>query len=67
MTIFDARDVAPEQTRALFDVALRQILFLAECAKAVAYYHAGDYFIEVYVKQVSAVEKSELLFHFGKF
>src|SRR6266446_3722187 len=41
MTIFDARDVAPEQTRALFDVALRQILFLAECAKTVANNHAG--------------------------
>jgi hypothetical protein len=36
MAVFHTGDIAPDQARALFDVALREILFFAECAKAVA-------------------------------
>ena len=35
MTILDARDIAPEKTRSLFDVTLGEFLVLAECAKAI--------------------------------
>jgi hypothetical protein len=38
---FHARDVAPEQARTLFDVALGEFLFLAEPAKAVPNNHGG--------------------------
>ena len=39
MAVFHTRDVAPEQARALFDVALGEFLFFAECAKTVANNH----------------------------
>src|SRR5437667_11120847 len=39
MTVLDARDIAPEKTRSLFDVPLREFLVLAECAKAVTNNH----------------------------
>jgi len=39
MTILDARDIAPEKTRSLFDVTLGEFLFLAECAKAITDNH----------------------------
>src|SRR6267378_1296062 len=39
MTVFHTRHVAPEQARTLFDVALREFLFFAECAKTVANNH----------------------------
>jgi hypothetical protein len=38
---FHARDVAPEQARTLFDVALGEFLFLAEPAKTVPNNHGG--------------------------
>src|SRR5712691_3710780 len=41
MTILDAGNVATKQTRSLFDVALGEFLFFAECAKAVTNNHAG--------------------------
>src|SRR2546430_12713442 len=41
MTILDAGDITPKQARALFDVALGEFLFFAECAQAVAYNHSG--------------------------
>ncbi|MGC2890135.1 MAG: hypothetical protein WB627_13775 [Candidatus Acidiferrum sp.] len=41
MTILDARDVAPQQTSAMFDVALGEFLLLAKLAESVAYDHAG--------------------------
>jgi hypothetical protein len=39
MTIFHAGNVTAEQARTLFDVALGEFLFFAECAKAVANNH----------------------------
>src|SRR6266699_504293 len=39
MTILDARDIAPEKTRSLFDVTLGEFLVLAECAKAITNNH----------------------------
>jgi hypothetical protein len=36
MTVFQAGDIAPEQARPLFNVALGEFLFFAECAKSVA-------------------------------
>jgi hypothetical protein len=41
LVVFHARDIATDQTRALFDVALGEILFFAECAKAVSNNHGG--------------------------
>jgi hypothetical protein len=41
MTILDARDITPKQASALFDVALGEFPFFAECAQAVAYNHSG--------------------------
>jgi hypothetical protein len=41
MTIFHARDVAAKQAGTLFDVALGEFLFFAECAKTVTNNHAG--------------------------
>jgi len=38
---FHARDVAPQQARTLFDVALGEFLFLAEPAKTVPNNHGG--------------------------
>ena len=39
MTILDARDIAPEKARSLFDVTLGEFLVLAECAKAITNNH----------------------------
>jgi hypothetical protein len=39
VVVFYARDVASEQARSLFDVALGEILFFAERAKTVANNH----------------------------
>src|SRR5260370_35824166 len=41
MTILNAGNVATKQSRSLFDGALGEVLFFAECAKAVANKHAG--------------------------
>src|SRR5882762_7031822 len=41
MTILYAGNVTTKQTRSLFDVALGEFLFFAECAKAVTNNHAG--------------------------
>jgi len=41
MAILYAGNVTTKQTRSLFDVALGEFLFFAECAKAVTYNHAG--------------------------
>ncbi len=41
MAVLYAGNVTTKQTRSLFDVALGEFLFFAECAKAVAYNHAG--------------------------
>jgi hypothetical protein len=41
MTILDARNVATKQAGTLFDVALGEFLFFAECAKAVTNNHEG--------------------------
>ena len=41
MAIFNAGNVAAKQPRSLFDVALGEFLFFAECAKAVTNNHAG--------------------------
>ena len=41
MTILDAGDITPKQASALFDVALGEFPFFAECAQAVAYNHSG--------------------------
>src|SRR5258707_3624602 len=41
MAVFYAGNVATKQTRSLFDVALGEFLFFAECAKAVTNNHAG--------------------------
>jgi len=41
MTIFHARDVAAKQAGTLFDVALGEFLFFAECAKTVTNNHGG--------------------------
>src|ERR1700694_547050 len=41
MTVLDARDIATEQASTLFDVPLREILFFAECEKAVSDNHWG--------------------------
>jgi len=41
MIIFDAGNVSPKQARPLFNVTLGELLFFAECAKAVAYNHPG--------------------------
>src|SRR6267154_3373609 len=41
MSILNAGNVAAKQAAALFDVSLGEFLFLAECAKAVAYNHTG--------------------------
>ena len=34
MSVFDARDVTTQQSTAMFDVALREILLLSECTQA---------------------------------
>src|SRR6266853_758982 len=39
VAILDARDIAPEKTRSLFDVTLGEFLVLAECAKAITNNH----------------------------
>ena len=41
MTILYAGNVTTKQTRSLFDIALGEFLFFAQCAKAVTYNHAG--------------------------
>src|SRR6266481_8991658 len=41
MAVLYAGNVTTKQTRSLFDVALGQFLFFAECAKAVTNNHAG--------------------------
>ena len=41
MTILDAGDITPKQASALFDVALGEFPFFAECAQTVAYNHSG--------------------------
>ena len=41
MTILDAGDITPKQASALFDVALGEFPFFADCAQAVAYNHSG--------------------------
>jgi hypothetical protein len=41
MAILDAGNVTAKQAGTLFDVALGEFLFFAECAKAVTYNHAG--------------------------
>jgi hypothetical protein len=41
MAIFDAGDIAAEQSGALFDVPLGKLLFFAQCAKTVADNHVG--------------------------
>jgi hypothetical protein len=41
MTIFDAGNVATKQAGSLFDVALGEFLFFAECAKTVTNNHEG--------------------------
>ncbi len=41
VTVFHARDIASEESGSLFDCALGEFLFFAECAKAVADNHAG--------------------------
>src|SRR5437899_6809385 len=41
MAIFYAGNVTTKQSRSLFDVALGEFLFFAECAKAVTDNHAG--------------------------
>jgi hypothetical protein len=38
MTIFDARNVAPKQARAFFDITLRKFLLFAERAETITYY-----------------------------
>src|SRR5436190_1233454 len=40
-TILDAGDITPKQASALFDVALGEFPFFADCAQAVAYNHSG--------------------------
>jgi hypothetical protein len=42
MIIFDPRNVRATKARPLFNVALREFLFLAEGAKAVANNHGGS-------------------------
>src|SRR5260370_37622938 len=37
--VLDARDITPEKTRSLFDIALGEFLFFAECAKAITNNH----------------------------
>ena len=39
MTVLDTRDITAKQARTLFDVALGEFLFFAECAKAVTDNH----------------------------
>ena len=51
MIIFDARNVRTHEARALFYVPLGEILFFAECAKAVADNHSGIISLRVYAKQ----------------
>jgi hypothetical protein len=41
MAIFHAGNVTAKQTGTLFDVALGEFLFFAECAKAVTNNHEG--------------------------
>src|SRR5271170_2845937 len=41
MAIFNAGNITTQQTCALFDVALGEFLFFAECAKTVTYNHGG--------------------------
>ena len=41
MAIFHSRDIAAEQSCALFDVPLGKLLFFAQCAKPIAYNHVG--------------------------
>jgi hypothetical protein len=41
MAILDTRNVAAEQTGALFDVTLGEFLFFAQGAKTITYNHAG--------------------------
>jgi hypothetical protein len=41
MAIFNAGNITTKQTCTLFDVALGEFLFLAECAKTVTYNHGG--------------------------
>jgi len=39
VAILEARDIAPEKARSLFDVTLGEFLVLAECAKAITNNH----------------------------
>jgi hypothetical protein len=41
MTVFHAENVTAKQACTLFDVALEELLFFAECAKAVTNNHGG--------------------------
>jgi hypothetical protein len=42
MAILDTGNITAKQTGTLFDVALGEFLFFAECAKTVANNHDGD-------------------------
>ena len=53
MAAFDAREIGTEQAAAIFDVALRELLFFAEFAKTVADHHVANYPISKTNKQVS--------------
>jgi hypothetical protein len=41
MAILDTGNITAKQTGTLFDVALGEFLFFAECAKTITYYHYG--------------------------
>jgi ATP-dependent Clp protease adapter protein ClpS len=41
VVVFNTADIAPNQAHALFDIALREFLVFAECAKSVAYNYGG--------------------------